>query len=54
MSTIPTVDHALEEVRDLELEADRHDDEPTVAACQIVLDRLLDRRLHLPQQHTEH
>lgn len=50
MSTIPAVDHALEEVRDLELIADALDDESTVAACQIVLDRLLDVRLHLPVQ----
>lgn len=52
MSSIPTVDHALEEVRDLELAADQADDESVVAACQIVLDRLLDLRLHLPQQRS--
>lgn len=52
MSTIPTVDHALEEVRDLELRADAEQDEPVVAACQIVLDSLLEHRQHLPQQRT--
>jgi hypothetical protein len=50
VSTIVTVDVSLVEVCELEQEADGEDDGPVVAACQIVLDRLLDKRIHLPQQ----
>ena len=50
VSTIPTLDHALLEVHELETDGDDNNDEAMVAACQIVLDGLLEKRTHLPQQ----
>lgn len=52
MSPIEAADIALVQVAGLEVLADLDDNAQLVDACHVVLDGLLDVRIHLPQQRT--